>query len=151
MSRERIDAEKAMLNDYFGRCARPPLKWSFIMNAPNGEFHSLDCSLTSQSGRRYHLHLRLDGFPTQLPKVYVKHPTPLKNYLGIPMREVSAVMHVLSPDHEGCTQICHYGASQWRKNISLVKVVLRAKVWLDAYECHLRTGRDIDTWLNHAR
>jgi len=150
MPRGRIEGEKAMLNDYFGRCTCPPLNWRFIIDAPSGEFRSMDCSLTSQSGRHYFLHLHLVGFPTQLPQVYVKYPNPLNNRSGMPLRSPSRSMHVLSPDHEGCTQICHYGPSQWHGNISLVKVVLRAKVWLDAYECHLRTGQDIDTWLNHA-
>ena len=145
---ERIDGEKVYLAEYFHLLVKNK-GWRFAIAASDGAFHSLDCWIASQSGARYHIHFNLVGFPAALPRAYVKQPKPLLDSSGVAMTSVSAKQHVLGADSEGCTQICHYGSSQWHAKISLVKIVLRCKLWLDAYEQHLQTGQNLETWLPH--
>ena len=149
MSRDRIEDEKRVLNEFFGELVQNK-GYRFILQASGGEFQSLHCVIASQSGKKYALYMDLNRFPDGLPKIYVQHPHPLCRRGGESMAVVSGEYHTLSPNEDGHVQICHYGASQWHANISLVKCVLRSKIWLDAYEQHLKTGKTIDTWLAHA-
>ena len=146
MNKERFNAELRTLAQYFGKQVRPPKNWSM---SADDRLRWLEMGVSSQSGKRYTIHIRLDGFPEVLPKVYIKSPRPLRDCRGNALG-CSGAMHVLPPDSDGSTQVCHYGATQWSANTGLVKVVLRVLLWLNAYEMHLQTGRNIDSWLNHA-
>ena len=61
----------------------------------------------------------------------------------------SAEMHLLDPDEHGHPQICHYRDDVWTPNVTLYKVVMKGRFWLEAYEAHMRTGKAIDTYLPH--
>ena len=64
------------------------------------------------------------------------------------MNSPSASMHTLSSEN-GWTRICHYGCNSWTPNVSLYKVYIKCRLWLEMYETHLRTGKPIDYYLNH--
>jgi hypothetical protein len=65
-----------------------------------------------------------------------------------PLLSTSGSMHTLG-GVKGCVQICHYSSSNWSPNVTLYKVILKGRLWLEAYEIYLRTGNDIDTYLPH--
>ncbi|WP_265263088.1 hypothetical protein [Spirulina subsalsa] len=79
----------------------------------------------------------------------VVSPSPLRGFLGQDMKayETSSMMHTLSPDTYGYVQICHY--RDWLPNLTLYKVVLKGRLWLEALEAHKRTGQPIDHFLPH--
>lgn len=96
-------------------------------------------------GNVYTLRIELDEFPKEIPKVFVMKM--LKTKDGHPMNDCSASMHTLTSEH-GWTRICHYGSS-WTPAISIYKVYVRCRLWLEMYEQHLKTGNPLDYYLDH--
>lgn len=100
----------------------------------------------TNSGNVYTLHIDLSDFPMGVPKVFVTKM--LKSKTGSDMDDASGAMHTLSSEH-GWTRICHYGYGSWTPGVSLYKVYVKCRLWLEMYEAHLRTGHPIDYYLNH--
>lgn len=100
----------------------------------------------TNSGHVYTLHFDLSDFPMSVPKVFVTKM--LKDKYGNDMIDASGAMHTLPTEH-GWTRICHYGYSSWTPGVSLYKVYVKCRLWLEMYEAHLRTGHQIDYYLNH--
>ena len=94
----------------------------------------------------YTIKIELGNFPMEVPKVFVMKM--LKTKDGEEMRNCSATMHTLQSEH-GHTRICHYGSSSWTPNVSIYKIYVKCRLWLEMYEAHLRTGNNIDYYLNH--
>lgn len=100
----------------------------------------------TNSGNVYTLHMDLTDFPMGVPKVFVTKM--LKSKTGSDMDDASGAMHTL-PSEYGWTRICHYGYGSWTPGVSLYKVYVKCRLWLEMYEAHLRTGHPIDYYLNH--
>lgn len=100
----------------------------------------------TNSGNVYTLHYDLSDFPMSVPKVFVTKM--LKSKGGEIMDDASAAMHTL-PSENNWTRICHYGYGSWTPGVSLYKVYVKCRLWLEMYEAHLRTGHPIDYYLNH--
>ena len=54
--------------------------------------------------------------------------------------------HVLS-SMDGYTRISHFPTNNWAGNKTLLQVIEKGLVWLEAYEIHLRKGGSIDRFL----
>ncbi len=100
----------------------------------------------TNKGNVYTLRVDLSCFPMSVPKVFVTRM--LKDKSGNDMSGVSAAMHTLQSEN-GQTRICHYGTNSWTPNVSIYKVYVKCRLWLEMYEAHLRTGKPIDYYLNH--
>ena len=100
----------------------------------------------TNKGNNYTLRIELDKFPNEIPKVFVTKMLTTRG--GDPMSGVSASMHTLSSEN-GRTRICHYGSQAWNPRVTLFKIYAKCRLWLEAYEGHLATGRDLDHWLKH--
>ena len=90
------------------------------------------------------------GFPVSRPRVYVRTPNPLwafRRAKTINAYDVSHGMHTLSNGPNGEVQICHWRDERWHSGITFNKVMIKAMLWLEAYEQHLSTGRDIDDFV----
>ena len=94
----------------------------------------------------YTLQIDLDEFPFSVPKVFVRRMLLTRD--GKPMNGASAAMHTLTSEH-GWTRICHYGWDSWNPGVTLYKIYVKCRLWLEAYEGHIATGRPLDHWLNH--
>lgn len=94
----------------------------------------------------YTLMIKLDSFPMSVPEVFVTRM--LKTKYGEDMDSCSASMHTLDSEN-GMTRICHYGPSSWTPGVSIYKIYVKCRLWLEMYEAHLRTGKTIDYYLNH--
>ena len=97
-------------------------------------------------GNIYTIRIELDEFPNEIPKAFVTKM--LKTKSGNPMSGCSASMHTLTSEH-GYTRICHYGHSSWTPMVSIYKIYVKCRLWLEMYELHLQTGHDMDYYLNH--
>ncbi len=106
----------------------------------------LKMAARTNSGNVYTLHFDLSQFPMSVPKVFVTKMLKTKN--GVDMSGASSAMHTLGSEH-GWTRICHYGSCSWTPNVSLYKIFIKCRLWLEMYETHLRTGNNIDYYLNH--
>ncbi len=94
----------------------------------------------------YTIRIDLDSFPNSVPKAFVTKM--LFNKDGNRMDSASAPMHTLTSEH-GFTRICHYGTNSWTPMVSIYKIYIKCRLWLEMYEAHLRTGKNIDYFLNH--
>ena len=92
----------------------------------------------------------LEGYPDVAPKLYVLQPT-LRCHDGSLLSELgtSSTMHVLAPNDHGHVQVCHYNDRFWRSSLTLYKVLMKTRVWLEAYERHLRHGEPVEHYLGH--
>ena len=140
MNKERLMAEESLLTRKF------PVNAFRFFNKENPESTYLRIGAKTNSGNVYTLHMDLKDFPIQQPKVFVTRM--LKSKSGCDLNSVSATMHTLASEH-GWTRICHYGHQSWTPNVSLYKVYVKCRLWLEMYESHLRTGNNIDYYLNH--
>ena len=128
-------------------------------NFPGFEIQFPDCPeraraigpLHTNCGNRYVLRIPLGAFPYAPPEMYVVEPKPLRNRRGKKLSQIgsSGEMHLLAADEHGHPQICHYQDSVWTPNVTLYKVVLKGRLWLEAYELHKAKGHPIDRYLPH--
>ena len=113
----------------------------------------VDVGLRSNSGNAYRIRIMLPlDYPNSLPKVLLTYPQPLymydgRNFLDIKTGDDMHKMHVLSPN-EGFIQLCHYKNENWHPNVTIYRVALKARIWIEAYEGHKRTGQPIDHFLH---
>ena len=142
MDNERYQAELRLLTRKF-----PSNAFRFFNAGPGavGEPY-LRIGAKTNSGNVYTFHMDLSSFPMSQPKVFVTRM--LKDACGNDMDCASRAMHTLTAEN-GWTRICHYGPSSWTPAVSLYKVYVKCRLWLEMYEAHLRTGKPLDYWLNH--
>jgi len=139
MMPQRLQQEIAILEKYF------PRKYKFENLYLENEL--LDVGVKTQSGKVYRLNIKLEpDYPNSMPAVYVVFPLPLLEYNGNVISGASHEMHTLSNDGLN-VQICHFKKDNWNPHQSLYKVILKARIWLEAYEGHLASGHPIDNFL----
>lgn len=141
MQRARLMAEKTILDKNF-----PMLSWH---NPTDSSKTFLEGPIKTNSGTLYHLKIFVPStFPATCPDMTVSYPVPLLDYIRRPMTEISAEMHILG-EIDGQTKICHSQPSQWLPENTLYRVALKGRIWLEAYDAHLRTGRPLHAFLRH--
>lgn len=139
MDEERLRAEKDVLSRKL-----PGYGYQFIdMNTPKPY---IVLPAKTNRGNIYTIRIELDEFPNEIPKAFVTKM--LKTKSGSLMNRCSASMHTLSSEH-GFTRICHYGNSSWTPMVSIYKIYVKCRLWLEMYELHLQTGHNMDYYLNH--
>jgi hypothetical protein len=133
-----LDLEKQAMREYF-----PAFRFQ--------DQSSVIGPMSPNNGREYVLWMNLEDFPNKAPEVYIVSPKGLKGYDGRLLSEYgrSASMHLLDPDGHGHPQICHYNGQFWLPKVSVYKILLKTRFWLEAYEQHLRHGKPIDAYLPH--
>lgn len=139
MTQSRYEAELQVLNRYL-----TPNLFKF-KDMGTSRAHLVMAARTNRKNI-YTLYIPLDGFPETLPKVFVTRM--LKSRTGEDLDGASAAMHTL-PSENGWTRLCHYASDSWTEDVSLYKVYIKCRLWLEMYELHLQNGRPIDYYLNH--
>ena len=139
MTEERLKMEKKVLSSKL-----PASSYRFMdMNTTNPY---LVMAAKTNSGNIYTIRIDLVNFPNSKPEAFVRKM--LKTKTGSTMSGASASMHTLSSKY-GFTQICHYADSAWTPMVSLYKVYIKCRLWLEMYDLHLKTGKNMDYYLNH--
>lgn len=140
--RTRLETEKQLLRTYFPQ---------FKIQDPYGPRAGVIGRMGTNSGREYVIWLSLGAFPNEAPKMYIISPDPLLAFDSRPLTSfpVSPSMHLLQPDDHGHPQICHYNDRFWHEKVTLYKILMKARFWLEAYEQHLIRGEPIDAYLSH--
>ena len=104
---------------------------------------------TSGWRKNYKLKLTIPpDFPYSKPHLYVVSPKTLwkRWHLGtINSVGLSHGFHTHGTSPEGFVEICH--SRNWAASDTCVKVLLRGIMWLEAYEGHLHTGKNIADFL----
>lgn len=108
--------------------------------------------VNTNNGQSYVLRIYLPGnFPNECPTLVVSHSpygSPLRKKNGSLLDHTSMDDHTYDA-HDGFTKICHFNPSQWSNVSTLYQVLLKGRIWLEAYEIHRRTGASLDTYLPH--
>lgn len=106
----------------------------------------------TQGGKAFKLKVVLPpDYPYAKPRLYVLDPVQLPRYGArgtVNDVGISHSFHTFDNGPDGCVQICH--TRDWDASLTLLKVLLKGVVWLEAYSAHLRTGRDIADYLRAA-
>ena len=133
---ERRQLEKRLLAHFFP-------KFRLHQNTAIG-------TLQTNSHSLYYVAVDLRLFPLQEPVVKVVSPR-LRDAFGDLLidRPSSMRMHHLGPDEHGSLKLCLHVPGDHDPRDTLYKSILKARIWLEAYEAHLRTGDPIDELLNH--
>jgi hypothetical protein len=138
MIAQRLQHETTILETFFAR------KYQFVnLNSP---LELLDVGVKTQSGKVYRINIHLKSdYPNSLPEVFVVSPI-LRMKDGSIIDSYNHDMHTLHIGSDGI-QICHFKSEKWNPQESLYKIILKARIWLEAYEGHLRTGKPINDYL----
>lgn len=139
----RLQLEKKYIKQFF-----PSFEW-FNPTLPGSAY--IEGWMKSNAGNQYKLRLIIPyDVPNSVPVLLVMYPKPLYNYYSQNMANLgfSALMHVLTPV-DGYVQICHYKSSLWTPSITFYKVLIKGRLWIEAYEGHKKTGNFIDKYLRH--
>ena len=139
MDSERLKAEKQVLEKKL-----PSNAYRFM--DMDTDLPYIVIGAKTNRGNIYTIRIELDEFPNDIPKAFVTKM--LKTKSGSPMSGCSASMHTLTSEH-GFTRICHYGFDSWTPMVSIYKIYVKCRLWLEMYELHLQTGNDMDYYLNH--
>ena len=120
------------------------------------EFHNATSSSTcylagyirTSCDKSYSIRIDIPNFPYECPSTYVTYPCPLNDFWGKSLVELgtSSTMHTLVPK-DNYVQLCLYKRSIWDSSVTLLKLIIKAHLWLEAYEKHLVTARPIDEFV----
>jgi hypothetical protein len=139
MTQQRLQAEKTVLEQRL-----KPNTYQFVDMETLKPY--LIVGAMTNSGHVYTLKIMLETFPYQVPRVCVMNE--LKDKNGKKLGKVSGPMHIIGK-YDGHPLICHYGSFSWSPDVSLYKVFIKCRLWLEMYEEHLRSGKPIDYYLKH--
>lgn len=120
-----------------------------FQNHSQAELTWVSGTQTSSAGKDYGIRLWLrTSFPHQMPDLYITSPTPLYGYAGQTIQSygTSHAMHVWAPDYNNYVKICHCKSEYWSASNTIVSVLMKGFLWLEAFEAHCRTGRSIDAY-----
>jgi len=114
-----------------------------------GEGARIEGAILTSAGQSYEVRVLVPAaFPYTHPQVFVVSPIQGR---GASLTGVSHAMHTLTPDLENHPQICLYNDRNWNPALTLHHVLIKAAVWLEAFEQHRRTGRPINDFLADVR
>ena len=137
--RQRLAFEKSLLEQYF----RNRVTWI----DPTGDT-KVEVRVTCSNDRQHTLRVYLPSdYPNSVPDMIVKTPgmTTVKSRSGGEMSGGSTD-HIIGT-RDGCTKICHFKPDLWKDDNTLYQVIMKGLIWLEAYEAHLRTGRNLNAYL----
>ena len=135
----RLQQEENILKDYFpGK-----VKW-FNRNGPDTR---IEIQMTSNSNKAYTLRACIQpDYPNSCPELFVCNPSrPLKGKDGNDL-ECGTDNHSYGTK-QGLTTICHFVPTLWTNEYTLYQVFMKGRIWLEAYELYLQTGKPIKTYL----
>ena len=137
ISAERLAAEKTVLGN------KLPSNIYLFREMGTANAHLLVAARTNR-GNIYTMKIMLKTFPESVPEVYLTKRLKMKD--GSDILGYQHPMHTLSCG-DNYTQICHYKDDEWTPMVSLYKVYVKCRLWLEMYEQHLKTGNTIDYYL----
>ena len=90
------------------------------------------------------------GYPYEMPRMYIISPNPVIGYGGKKVHVGrkgflwnSHAMHVNPPDWKDYVNICHWKPEYWSPQNTLLAVLMKGFLWVEALEVHRKTGKDI--------
>lgn len=100
-------------------------------------------TLTTNAGKRYKVRIDIPHqYPEQPPETYIISPSPLFAHDGTNLLALgtSHEMHTFKSDN-GYVKMCLYRSEYWSAEYTLISCLKKARIWLEAYDAHLETGK----------
>lgn len=138
IDQKRYEMELAVLNRKL-----PEGTYHFSLG---GERPFVAFAARTNAGNLYTIQVELERFPANIPKAFVTKM--LRDKDGNLLDHGSRSMHTLASER-GWTRICHYGSDSWTPAVSLYKIYIKCRLWLEVYEKHLQSGEPMDHYLKH--
>ena len=140
--RRRLEVEKQNLQKNFHS-----IRWQ---NSTSRGATKVDVDFTTNVGGRYTLRLHVPGdFPNSCPSLSIVSASKgIRKRNGDPLPTLSNEFHTLGK-LDGYYTICHFHPDRWDANNTMYLVFIKGRLWLEAFENHLKTGYDIDHYLKH--
>lgn len=138
MTENRKQFELAILNQFFKN------RYAFMTEGRNEWF---EVGLKSNQGNVYKITISIPlNYPYELPETAITFPTELRGFKRSKIKSFCHEMHTLSC-LKSSLGLCLFHPSQWHPNQSIYKVIVKTKLWIEAYENHVKTGQNINTYL----
>ena len=137
--RKRLGMEKQLLEKYF------PGRATWIDPTGNTK---VEVRMTTNNDKSYTLRVYIPmDFPNSCPEMVVSQPSGvLRKKDGSLMGSACGSDHIWD-SRDGRTRICHFVPRKWTSDNTLYQVFMKGRIWLEAYEGHLKTGRSLSNYL----
>ncbi|CAB4027573.1 Hypothetical predicted protein [Paramuricea clavata] len=132
--RQRLAKEKSTLEKYF------PGKVVWLDPTENT---MIEITMITNNERTYVLRVYIPpDYPNSLPIMVVRDsPEPMPNWIS------GRMTHSFGQNEDGHLVICHYRRDRWSPDRTLSDIVVKGRIWLEAYEAHLVTGEQMEYYL----
>lgn len=130
--RKRLAFEKSAIDQLFP---------SFQVYQPTSDTYWKGTIVTN-GGRHYVIRIEVpENYPEQPPRTYIVSPCPLYTYNGQKLTKwgTSHTMHTFTPKGDWA-QMCLFREECWSSEYTIVKIIKKARIWLEAFDVHRRTG-----------
>ena len=140
VQQHRLAVEKEILERYFAG----KIRWidQTVLGATKVEIE-----MTTNNNKKYTLRLYVPSdFPNSLPNLVVaSSPKPMPKEW-----DISAANHTIGR-RDGMLKICHFYAPRWNPEHTFYEIFIKGRVWLEAYEGYLGSGKNLDYYLGHMK
>lgn len=131
----RLAMEKGTIDRYFPQFeVRDPMENTYWIGA-----------MRTNADNLYMIRMEIPHqYPEQPPAVYIVRPKELYTYDGSNLLKlgVSHKMHTFAPKNKW-VQMCLYRSEYWSAEYTLLSCLKKARLWLEAYDEHLDTGKEM--------
>jgi len=131
--RIRLSMEKQAIENLFP---------TFVVQSPLKNTYWIG-TMNTNAGNQYKVRIDIPcQYPDQPPEVYIISPNPLYTYNGTNLLTLgtSHEMHTFSSAN-GYVKMCLYRSEYWSAEYTLISCLKKARLWLEAYDTHLETGK----------
>ena len=106
--------------------------------------------VNTNNGNNYALRVYVpEEFPNECPVLVASSPSSvLRKKDGSLLQNCSGEDHVYGV-HDGLTEICHFNKGIWSSENTIYQVLMKGRIWLEAYEIHRQTGENLEKYLAH--
>lgn len=133
--RIRLAVEKKAIDKYFPNFeVKDPLENTYWIG-----------TIVTNKGTQYIVRINIPvQYPEQPPKTYIVSPHPLYTFDGTNLLDIgtSHKMHTFESTN-GYVQMCLYRSECWSAEYTLISCLKKARIWLEAYDEHLDTGKEM--------
>ena len=116
-----------------------------------GTYACLEGWMRTNNSNPYQMRLYIpNDMPNSVPDIVILYPNPITDFYGRKLVDYgySGTMHLLSP-RDGFPKICTYKATYWNPNRTFYNVLMKSRIWLEAFDGHKSTGNKLDYYLKH--
>ena len=99
--------------------------------------------MQTNSDKTYEIQAEIPkDYPDVRPHIYITCPCPVYDYFGnnLATLGVSHKMHTYSPKGNW-VQLCVYRDEWWSAEYTVYKCLKKARLWIEAFDVHKRTGK----------